>query len=61
MQDVELLVVCAPGLLLGRGGADTLVHLTVNEKLRKILFNENTSYELLTDEGSPGPLELRRG
>ena len=52
MQDVELLVVCAPGLLLGRGGADTLVHLTVNEKLRKILFNENTSYELLTDEGS---------
>ena len=32
--DVELLVARAPGLLLGRGGADTLVHLAVNEKLR---------------------------
>ena len=34
VQDVELLVAHAPGLLLGRGGAYTLVHLTVNEKLK---------------------------
>ena len=34
VQDVELLVARAPGLLLGRGGADTLVHLAVNKKLK---------------------------
>ena len=53
MQDVQLLGVGCPGLLLGRAcGANTLVNLAINKKLRsKILSaNENIGTTLTNEK-----------
>ena len=52
MQDVQLLGVGCPGLLLGRAcGANTLMNLAINKKLRsKILSANDNVRTILTNE-----------